>query len=187
VVAIPFSSFSPSPSSSIGSQAQSNSWVCVSASVLVRCWYSLSGDSHTRLPTGFCSHFQMAILTLSLLGLLYYHLLPHHSWQTAKRKSMFYEHIRIFILSVLYGAQPNRCCVSESLPCSSIPATLTERLGNPNARGTRYLHDRTNWTRRSESTVTSDGLYNLNTQESALLPPLHTILGSLSSLPTLDP
>jgi hypothetical protein len=100
---------------------------------------------------------------------------------------MFYEHIRIFILSVLYGAQPNRCCVSESLPCSSIPATLTERLGNPNARGTRYLHDRTNWTRRSESTVTSDGLYNLNTQESALLPPLHTILGSLSSLPTLDP
>jgi hypothetical protein len=50
-VANPFSSFSPSPNSSIGSDpcAQSDGWLQTSASVLVRLWQSLSGDSYTML------------------------------------------------------------------------------------------------------------------------------------------
>jgi hypothetical protein len=46
----PFSSFSPFPGSSIGEpHAQSNGWLWSSASVFVRLWQSLSGDSYIRL------------------------------------------------------------------------------------------------------------------------------------------
>ena len=49
-VEIPFSSFSPSRGSSIlVPWAQSYGWLWESASVLVRSWQSLSGNSHTRL------------------------------------------------------------------------------------------------------------------------------------------
>jgi hypothetical protein len=49
-VSIPFSSFSPSPQlCHRDPEPLSSAWLWVSVSVLVRCWQSLSVDSHARL------------------------------------------------------------------------------------------------------------------------------------------
>jgi hypothetical protein len=40
----------PSPTPPSGPHAQSNSWLQASASVFVRLWQSLSGNSYIRLP-----------------------------------------------------------------------------------------------------------------------------------------
>jgi hypothetical protein len=52
----PFSSFSSLPNSSIRDPwAQSNGWLWASASVFVRLWQRLSGDSHIRFPSASIS------------------------------------------------------------------------------------------------------------------------------------
>lgn len=60
----PFSSFSPSSNSSTGaSQAQSNGWLWVSASVLVRCCQSLSGQP---CQSPVCKHILASAIVFAI-------------------------------------------------------------------------------------------------------------------------